>query len=82
MKGASGIKTKFTSLLAIVAKAAMKPDSLPMSFTSPTPPMRARFGIVERLGFYPADDLARIDATLPSGGTGAGAAYDPTRRPA
>jgi Holliday junction DNA helicase RuvB len=25
-----------------------------------TPPMRARFGIVERLGFYPADDLARI----------------------
>ncbi|HEU4799913.1 MAG TPA: Holliday junction branch migration DNA helicase RuvB [Gemmatimonadales bacterium] len=25
-----------------------------------TPPMRARFGLVERLGFYPADDLARI----------------------
>src|SRR5712671_3721394 len=25
-----------------------------------TPPMRARFGIVERLGFYPPDDLARI----------------------
>jgi Holliday junction DNA helicase RuvB len=25
-----------------------------------TPPMRARFGIVERLGFYPAGDLARI----------------------
>ena len=25
-----------------------------------TPPMRARFGIVERLGFYPADDLQRI----------------------
>ncbi|MCU0622188.1 MAG: Holliday junction branch migration DNA helicase RuvB [Gemmatimonadales bacterium] len=25
-----------------------------------TPPMRARFGIVERLGFYEADDLRRI----------------------
>jgi Holliday junction DNA helicase RuvB len=25
-----------------------------------TPPMRARFGIVERLGFYPAEELARI----------------------
>jgi Holliday junction DNA helicase RuvB len=25
-----------------------------------TPPMRARFGIVERLGFYPADDLQTI----------------------
>jgi Holliday junction DNA helicase RuvB len=25
-----------------------------------TPPMRARFGLVERLSFYPADDLARI----------------------
>jgi Holliday junction DNA helicase RuvB len=25
-----------------------------------TPPMRARFGIVERLGYYPADDLAMI----------------------
>jgi Holliday junction DNA helicase RuvB len=25
-----------------------------------TPPMRARFGLVERLGFYPAEDLARI----------------------
>ena len=25
-----------------------------------TPPMRARFGLVERLNFYPADDLARI----------------------
>ncbi len=25
-----------------------------------TPPMRARFGIVERLSFYPAEDLARI----------------------
>jgi Holliday junction DNA helicase RuvB len=25
-----------------------------------TPPMRARFGIVERLGFYPADDLRTI----------------------
>jgi Holliday junction DNA helicase RuvB len=25
-----------------------------------TPPMRARFGVVERLGYYPADDLARI----------------------
>ena len=25
-----------------------------------TPPMRARFGIVERLGFYSADDLQRI----------------------
>ncbi len=25
-----------------------------------TPPMRARFGIVERLGFYPPADLARI----------------------
>jgi Holliday junction DNA helicase RuvB len=25
-----------------------------------TPPMRARFGIVERLGFYPPEDLARI----------------------
>ncbi len=25
-----------------------------------TPPMRARFGLVERLGFYPADDLERI----------------------
>src|SRR5918911_2712669 len=25
-----------------------------------TPPMRARFGIVERLGFYPAEDLAKI----------------------
>ena len=25
-----------------------------------TPPMRARFGIVERLGFYPPDDLQRI----------------------
>src|SRR5712691_2735046 len=24
------------------------------------PPMRARFGLVERLGFYPADDLAQI----------------------
>ena len=25
-----------------------------------TPPMRARFGLVDRLSFYPADDLARI----------------------
>ncbi len=25
-----------------------------------TPPMRARFGVVERLGFYPTDDLGRI----------------------
>ena len=25
-----------------------------------TPPMRARFGMVERLGFYPPEDLARI----------------------
>jgi Holliday junction DNA helicase RuvB len=25
-----------------------------------TPPMRARFGIVERLGYYPADELERI----------------------
>ena len=25
-----------------------------------TPPMRARFGIVERLGFYPADELQQI----------------------
>jgi holliday junction DNA helicase RuvB len=25
-----------------------------------TPPMRARFGLVERLGFYPADELERI----------------------
>ena len=25
-----------------------------------TPPMRARFGLVERLGFYPADDLLTI----------------------
>ena len=25
-----------------------------------TPPMRARFGLVERLSFYPADDLAQI----------------------
>ena len=25
-----------------------------------TPPMRARFGLVERLGFYPAEDLGRI----------------------
>jgi Holliday junction DNA helicase RuvB len=25
-----------------------------------TPPMRARFGLVERLGFYPPDDLHRI----------------------
>jgi Holliday junction DNA helicase RuvB len=25
-----------------------------------TPPMRARFGLVERLGFYPADELQRI----------------------
>ena len=25
-----------------------------------TPPMRARFGLVERLGFYPAEDLRRI----------------------
>lgn len=25
-----------------------------------TPPMRARFGLVERLNFYPPDDLARI----------------------
>ena len=25
-----------------------------------TPPMRARFGLVERLGFYPADDLQQI----------------------
>ncbi len=25
-----------------------------------TPPMRARFGIIERLGFYPADELERI----------------------
>jgi len=25
-----------------------------------TPPMRARFGMVERLNFYPAEDLARI----------------------
>src|SRR5262245_42211831 len=25
-----------------------------------TPPMRARFGIVERLGFYPTEDLTRI----------------------
>jgi Holliday junction DNA helicase RuvB len=25
-----------------------------------TPPMRARFGLVERLGFYPPDDLERI----------------------
>jgi len=27
-----------------------------------TPPMRARFGLVERLNFYPAEDLARIVA--------------------
>jgi holliday junction DNA helicase RuvB len=27
-----------------------------------TPPMRARFGLVERLGFYPAEDLERIVA--------------------
>ena len=27
-----------------------------------TPPMRARFGLVERLGFYPADELQRIVA--------------------
>lgn len=27
-----------------------------------TPPMRARFGVVERLGYYPTDDLARIVA--------------------
>jgi Holliday junction DNA helicase RuvB len=27
-----------------------------------TPPMRARFGLVERLGFYPADDLQTIVA--------------------
>ena len=27
-----------------------------------TPPMRARFGLVERLGFYPAEDLRRIVA--------------------
>src|SRR3954471_16770502 len=27
-----------------------------------TPPMRARFGLVERLGFYPAEDLQRIVA--------------------
>jgi Holliday junction DNA helicase RuvB len=27
-----------------------------------TPPMRARFGLVERLSFYPADDLATIVA--------------------
>jgi Holliday junction DNA helicase RuvB len=25
-----------------------------------TPPMRARFGVVERLGYYPADDLQQI----------------------
>jgi Holliday junction DNA helicase RuvB len=25
-----------------------------------TPPMRARFGVVERLGYYPTDDLVRI----------------------
>jgi Holliday junction DNA helicase RuvB len=25
-----------------------------------TPPMRARFGLVERLGFYPADELQQI----------------------
>lgn len=25
-----------------------------------TPPMRARFGVVERLGYYPTDDLKRI----------------------
>src|SRR5688572_16914648 len=25
-----------------------------------TPPMRARFGLIERLNFYPADDLAQI----------------------
>ena len=25
-----------------------------------TPPMRARFGVVERLGYYPAEDLVRI----------------------
>ncbi len=25
-----------------------------------TPPMRARFGVIERLGFYPTDDLTRI----------------------
>jgi len=25
-----------------------------------TPPMRARFGVVERLGYYPADDLQKI----------------------
>jgi Holliday junction DNA helicase RuvB len=25
-----------------------------------TPPMRARFGVVERLGYYPTDDLTRI----------------------
>ena len=25
-----------------------------------TPPMRARFGLIERLGFYPAEDLERI----------------------
>ncbi len=25
-----------------------------------TPPMRARFGLIERLGYYPADDLEQI----------------------
>ena len=25
-----------------------------------TPPMRARFGIIERLNFYPAEDLEQI----------------------
>ncbi len=42
-----------------------------------TPPMRARFGLVERLGFYPADELERIvvrsaailDVPIDSGGS-------------
>jgi hypothetical protein len=38
-KGTSGMRTKLTSLLAKAVCAAINPDSLPMTFTNPTPLM-------------------------------------------
>ena len=48
-----------------------------------TPPMRARFGIVERLGYYPPDELARIverSASILKVPTDAAGAYEIARR--
>ena len=48
-----------------------------------TPPMRARFGIVERLGYYPPEELARIverSASILKVPTDAAGAYEIARR--